>query len=252
MRFLHLSDLHIHSQSSTNKAVADTLDYVRDHYPDHNLIITGDITDDGSPDQYRQAKKLLAPFSGRMFFCPGNHDYGAVGNLFSRDRARAFDEMLSVPFNQGGTFAGDCHPVVNMVRDGDGEVLLIALDSNLETQQPFDFACGEIGATQLADLDALLTYNRPANTPVFLFFHHHPYDYHSPFMELKDAPSLARVAYSRVNVMLFGHRHVSDMWMQNRWNIPYILAADNSPGKQWAREISVTGTTITVKDVPIA
>jgi hypothetical protein len=51
-------------------------------------------------------------------------------------------------------------------------------------------------------------------------------------------------------VMLFGHRHVSQMW-ENKGGVRFVLAADNSPGKAFAREIAVSQKTITVQDVPI-
>ena len=34
--------------------------------------------------------------------------------------------------------------------------MLIALDTNLETDQPFDFSCGEVGEVQLSSLESLL------------------------------------------------------------------------------------------------
>ena len=52
-------------------------------------------------------------------------------------------------------------------------------------------------------------------------------------------------------MLVFGHKHDSDIW-KNRWGIPYILAADNSPGKTEAREITLSGGEFTVRDLPIA
>jgi len=51
--------------------------------------------------------------------------------------------------------------------------------------------------------------------------------------------------------MLFGHRHVSQMW-ENKGGVRFVLAADNSPGKDYVREIAVSQKTITVQDVSIA
>jgi len=70
-------------------------------------------------------------------------------------------------------------------------------------------------------------------------------------MELKDARDLLRTIYSRVDVVMFGHKHVSQLW-KLRNGIPYILASDNTPGKTFARELEITDTTIAVQDVPIA
>jgi len=62
-------------------------------------------------------------------------------------------------------------------------------------------------------------------------------------MELKDAAKLARVVYNRVDVILFGHKHEMAHW-ENRWNVKYILASDNSPGKDKAEEITIEGDKI--------
>lgn len=64
--------------------------------------------------------------------------------------------------------------------------MLIALDTNLETEHPFDFACGEIGTKQLAVLATILSDPTATNMIKMLFFHHHPFMFNNPFMELKD------------------------------------------------------------------
>lgn len=250
MKFLHVSDLHFHRSRNDSKEAEKLLAYIAKQYPAHFLIVTGDITDDGDPQQYDRAFDALSPFQGRLFICPGNHDFGAAGIMYEPSRARLFDEKLAGPLAQNGTFAGSCQPVVNLLkRDGD-QVLLIALDSNLETATPFDFACGEIGKSQLRALDVIL--GNPVNTGMtkFLLFHHHPFMRNDPFMELKDASRLWPVVYRRLDVMLFGHRHVSEMW-PDKGGVGFVLAADNSPGKAYAREIEVFQKQITVRDVPI-
>jgi 3',5'-cyclic AMP phosphodiesterase CpdA len=244
MKFLHLSDLHIHTNEKDNKDVINLLSFVSETYPDHQLIITGDIADDGKIEQFDNAYKLLEPFKGQLFICPGNHDFGAVGSFYSYERALHFDEMLAKPLNQGGTFKGDSTPVVNILKDNNIKIMLIALDSNLETEHPFDFACGEIGESQLKALDTILSTPSNAEMVKVLFFHHHPFMVNDPFMELKDAKDLARTIYNRVDLVLFGHKHEMGEW-QNRYNAQHVLASDNSPGKLYAKEI-----TIDKKEIP--
>lgn len=250
MKFIHLSDLHFHTFPEDNMKSTATLDFVRGKYTAHKLIITGDIADDGKEEQFDAAFAALSPFLARIFICPGNHDFGAAGNFYSRERAERFDCMLSVPLKQGGTFTGDATPVVNIVKDDTAEVMLIALDTNLETEHPFDFASGEVGDQQLASLKTILSNPASADMKKILFFHHHPFMHNNPFMELADARKLFRTIYGRVDLLLFGHKHSSSMW-KNANGISYILAADDSPGKDFAREIEVVGTTITVRDMPI-
>ena len=97
MQFIHLSDLHFHRAKKDNKKATDTLKVVKDRYANHILIITGDIVDDGHETQYERAFDALKPFKGRVFICPGNHDFGAAGNFYSRERAQRCDEFLSNP-----------------------------------------------------------------------------------------------------------------------------------------------------------
>ena len=250
MKFLHLSDLHFHRDQNDNQAAIQSLRTIGSRYPGHTLIVTGDLTDDGHELQYENAFDRLEPFTGRIFIAPGNHDFGAAGHFYSRERALRFDEMLSKPLKQGGTFTGEGAPVVNIVGDAGNRVMLIALDTNLETDSPFDFACGEVGEVQLSSLESLL--NDPAGKDLrkILFFHHHPFVRNDPFVELKDARQLMRTIYHKVDVLLFGHRHVAQKW-KNVNGIQYVLAADNTPGKAYAREISVDDGKIEVKEVSL-
>jgi 3',5'-cyclic AMP phosphodiesterase CpdA len=248
VKFLHLSDLHFHRNASDNKAATAALNFVEKTYPDHYLIVTGDIVDDGHPKQYENALKALRKFQGRIFVCPGNHDFGAVGSFYSRECALRFDEILARGLDQGGTFGLENTPVIHTLVEEGTKVMLIALDSNLETDHPFDFACGQIGEKQLTALQILLAAPSSAEFVKLAFLHHHPFMRKDPFMELVDAKAFLRTIYRRVEVLLFGHRHVSEHWT-GRNAIPNILAADNSPGKDWAREITIVGSQVTVEDV---
>lgn len=215
------------------------LRYINQNYGEHRLIITGDITDDGHETQYENAKKLLSPFQGRMYFCPGNHDYGAAGNFYSWERAVRFDEYLSKPFKQGGTFTGDKTPVVNIVKNGNLRIMLIALNSNLETTTVSDFACGAIGEEQLGALNAILEGSDPSIVKI-VFLHHHPF-IHGYFMKLKDADQLMAMVSGRIDAMLFGHKHVQGLW-NNKDGIPLVVASANTPEPDnYAWEIEING-----------
>jgi len=250
MKIIHLSDLHFHRDNKNNQEALTTLKNVKTNYPDHYLIVTGDIVDDGHEHQYENVYNELKEFKDRIFIAPGNHDFGAVGSFYSKERAKRFDDMLSMPLKQGGTFFAENRPVVNVVRDGSDTVTFIALDTNLETDHPFDFACGEVGETQLNALSTILSNPTVTEMKKVLFFHHHPFIHKDPFMELKDAAKLARVIYNKVDVILFGHKHVMGK-RENRWGARYILASDNSPGKRKAGEITIKDGTIKMKYVDI-
>ena len=153
MKFLHLSDLHIHTHDKDNEDADSMFRFISKTYPDHKLIITGDITDDGKAEQFENAFNLLQPFKSRVFVCPGNHDFGAAGNFYSHERALRFDRILAEQLNQGGTFKGDSTPVVNILKRGQHQSHAHSVGLNLETENCFDFACGDIGASQLAALN---------------------------------------------------------------------------------------------------
>jgi 3',5'-cyclic AMP phosphodiesterase CpdA len=250
MKILHLSDLHFHRNKSDNKKILKTLDTIKDKYGDHYIVITGDIVDDGHKDQYKNAYEALKDFKNKLFIVPGNHDFGAVGILYSRGKARRFDDMLSIPLNQDGEFIAENKPVVNIVKDESDEVMFIGLDSNLETEDFFDFACGEIGKTQRSALSVLLNDRASYHMKKVLFFHHHPFMHSDPFMELRDAEKLARVIYGKVDVVMFGHKHKRDSF-PNIWGIPYVIASNNSPGKKKAGEVAIENGKISFKYVDI-
>jgi 3',5'-cyclic AMP phosphodiesterase CpdA len=250
MHVIHLSDLHFRSRPEHNARAVTTLQYLQTAYPSHKLIITGDIVDDGHVAQYEHAYQALRPFLGRVFVCPGNHDFGREGNLYSRERAERFDQYLAQPLQQGGGFAGDKQPVLHWLHDAGQRILLVALDTNLETLSPFDFACGQVGPTQLTALNTLLSDPAIADAVVLVFFHHHPFLHGDRFRKLLDARELMRILAGRVHAVLFGHQHISKMW-QDTLGIPYILASDDSPGRPFAREISIRQNTVTVQPIRI-
>ena len=252
MKFIHISDLHFHRHVSDNEAATSMLQFINQNYPDHKLIVTGDIVDDGDEEQFDRAYEALEPFKRRIFICPGNHDFGAAGNFYSKERAERFDRKLSIRLQQGGTFTADDTPLVNLlIEQNDNKVMLIALDTNLETDHPFDYACGQVGERQLSFLKTVLTDPTLGDRTKILFFHHHPFIHNDPFMELMDARELMRTIYNLVDVVCFGHKHVSDSW-ENINGIKYVLAADNSPVKDWAREINIfSKIDIAVTDIKI-
>ena len=45
IKFLHLSDLHICANASANTGIEARMKYIENHYPEHYIIITGDIID---------------------------------------------------------------------------------------------------------------------------------------------------------------------------------------------------------------
>jgi 3',5'-cyclic-AMP phosphodiesterase len=115
--------------------------------PLDGVLVTGDLTDDGSEKNYRVARELLERLGAPLHVLPGNHD----------DRGR-----LREAFGLPGT--GD-EPVDYSTEIGG--LRLVAFDSNVPGQD-----AGEYGQERLERLDATLR-ERP-EAPTLLALHHPP------------------------------------------------------------------------------
>lgn len=210
INFIHLSDLHIAVDHRANADVIARLSNIQSRYPNHYLIITGDIIDNEgdvplgttiplpfstnlinrgvlsrlpnvisnslkyTKRALQNAHNILKHFKDKVFLCPGNHDFGLYGNLYSREYADAYDNILAIPLGCP-PFAGDNHPAMFRVTNGGLTVKIYSLDTNLETTSFRDFACGEVGATQLRELEKMLAIPYEENESRIVMIHHHPW-----------------------------------------------------------------------------
>lgn len=71
---------------------------------------------------------------------------------------------------------------MNILQDDTDKVMVISLDTNLETNHFFDFACGIVGEDQWSFLDRIIGDLSNADNTKVLFFHHHPFMHNDPFM----------------------------------------------------------------------
>jgi 3',5'-cyclic AMP phosphodiesterase CpdA len=261
MKFIHLSDLHFHRIQSENEDIIKRLDYIGANYPSHKLIITGDIVHDGAYVEFRNAFKALERFKELIFFCPGNHDFGKGGTNFSQECVAFFDSELSIPLQQK-SFAGPKTPVVFQIKEGLESVLLIALNTCLETDPKSDWARGRVGQDQLASLKGILAMPAYAEMVKILFFHHHPFRREDLInrlvgeiiLDMEDSSELMNKIRGEVQVVLFGHKHHSNSWpiengswpnTNGPWpdpdpnGIKYVLASGNSCKYFNASEITI-------------
>ncbi len=247
MHILHLSDLHFHRDQAKNTRALQILRAVETQYPSHYVVITGDISDDGDRGQLDNALEALRPLAGRLSIIPGNHDGGPAGNFYMARCVRDFDEILCARLGSSARFY-DKLPATHTTVVGGIKILFIGLNSNLPTTQPFDFACGEVGDSQIAALDGILTAPSSVGFTKIVYLHHHPFVCNDPFMQLVDAQKFMRALYQRADVLLFGHRHVSGVW-SNRGGIRLISASDSTPESMKAREIEISEAGIFARDV---
>ncbi len=111
------------------------------------LLVSGDLTDDGTPEGYARVKELLAPIGLEPHVIPGNHD-----------RRGPLREAFGLP----GT--GDEH--ASHVADL-GPLRLVCLDSTIPGAEG-----GALGEGRIEWLDAALAEDR--ETPTVIALHHPP------------------------------------------------------------------------------
>lgn len=149
------------------------------------VLATGDLVDDGAPDEYVRLKALLAPLAMPVFPIPGNHD--------DREAMRAaFPDRLPAE--------GFLHYAVE-----DYPVRLIALDTNVPREGGGMFC--EARAAWLAEKLA-----EQPERPTVLFMHHPPFRTGMEAMDrmgLDGAERLERTVapYENVERILCGHLH---------------------------------------------
>lgn len=144
------------------------------------IVVTGDISHDGSSESYCFLEDRLRNQSGMKRLLPGNHDQ--------------FETLCQV-------MPQPTWPTVDQL----GSWLLIGLDSHLKGE-----SAGCLDSDQLVDLEFILANN--ASQPVLVALHHPPIPTGSLWM---DEISLINqvefrqllIKYSQVRAVIFGHAH---------------------------------------------
>lgn len=216
--FLHISDLH-------NKPGCEAkLAYIREHYPEHRLIATGDLTQDGSLKQY----EWLVGQNYKWIASPGNHDleYAGIFNWGWREKLKRFDDTC------GTGYAASQYVEVRTVAN----IAIIGLNSNPGF---FNFAKGWVGPRQRRALaDALEKYKSYIR---IVHLHHHPFMSHM-LMKLADSDKLMKILAGNCHGLFFGHKHLRKRFYaeQKRYNIQVIHCAGALYREQQALQIRIT------------
>ena len=82
MNIVQITDLHIVKDKegkinnfNTFQAASEVVRHVAKHQKNIDyLILTGDISDDGTPESYENLREILSPVEHKVLFIPGNHD----------------------------------------------------------------------------------------------------------------------------------------------------------------------------------
>ncbi|WP_338548806.1 metallophosphoesterase [Roseovarius phycicola] len=197
-RFLQLTDLHVVGKGMLCSNVLDTRSILRDAVnrllelrpaldPLDAVLITGDVSDDGSRDSYAFARTHLERLGLPLFLVPGNHD--------ARDPMRA-------------AFAGQEWMPKNGLIDWQaqiGDTQLVGLDSLVEGQ-----GGGQLRGDSLAVLSDVLADNDDG--PLIIMLHHPPIQTGICFMDaigLENADALGAVleGSNRDVTVIAGHVH---------------------------------------------
>jgi 3',5'-cyclic AMP phosphodiesterase CpdA len=192
MKIFHISDLHIRSDMKHNYQVESKLYTLSQKLgPVDMVVLTGDITDDGSEVQYANALKLLTPFTNRIFVAPGNHDYGTMGLNYKRECVKRFNVLAEL---------------LNFPRKEFYDLRVLPIDSNLKTYTPFDFARGKVGWWNRRAIKKFGLQCKKDKKVSLVCLHHTPFEEHWT-LELKDAEELLRACEGYVDLVLVGHEH---------------------------------------------
>jgi 3',5'-cyclic AMP phosphodiesterase CpdA len=195
MLVAHITDTHISKPDKspevtyqTSSHLARAVAHIRGltRRPDA-VLITGDLVDEGSAEEYARFKELIAPLEMPVYLIPGNHD----------ER-----EALRAAFGAAGYFpaSGFLQYTVEHL-----PVRFVALDTN----KPMATG-GELCAERLAWLDRTLA-EQPAR-PTVVFMHHPPFRTGVHRMDdwgLDNADAFGAVIarHPQVERILCGHLH---------------------------------------------
>ncbi len=195
MLIAQITDMHIKAEGTLVFGHVDTCAYLaravehlnrRDPRPDA-VLVTGDMTNDGTPEDCAALARLLGRLEMPYYLVPGNHDTRA--NL----RA-AFPDLAYLPGEGHMRYVVEHHAV-----------RLVALDSLVEGHHH-----GEIGGAQLDWLAGTLA--AAPDRPTIVFFHQPPFATGIERMDgsrLTDADALGAVIarHPQVERVLCGHLH---------------------------------------------
>jgi Icc protein len=195
VRIAQISDLHIKRPGSlaygrvdTARALEHCVAALNQFNPTPDfVVISGDLADTPTADEYQYLKRLLAPLRLPIAGIPGNHD--------SRELMRA-----ALPQFDYASASGP----LNQRIEADG-LDLVLLDSSVP-----GLPHGELDASTLRWLETTLTSS--ASRPALLFLHHPPFQtgiWHMDRQNLINAGELAAIVrrHPRVQLIATGHVH---------------------------------------------
>jgi 3',5'-cyclic-AMP phosphodiesterase len=197
MLIVQISDLHVAEADSSVRRFVDTnanleraIAYIEAMRPRPDLVVaTGDLTDNGRPEEYRLLRELLDRFEIPVRVIPGNHD--DIESLVD-----GLDNHTYLP--RGG---GPLQYVI------DGDVRVVAVD----TTRP-GYHEGWFDAERARWLETTLS--AAPNEPTLVMMHHPPFDTGIWWMDrshIRGVEAFERIVrrHPQVRRVIAGHIHRS-------------------------------------------
>src|SRR5919198_604110 len=189
MLIAQISDVHVGGGRYRQELLRTAIDEINAAEPDL-VVVAGDLTDDGYPDQYPLARDELARIAcEQVVRVPGNHDARNVGYLRFEDTFGARDSRLRLDLPGG-------------------ELALVAVDSS----KP-DLDEGEIGREHYGWIEE--GFAGHADVRIFVCHHHLvpvPGTGRERNQVLDAGDVLSLLRQCGVDLVLSGHRHVPYVW----------------------------------------
>lgn len=192
-RFLHLSDIHFGGENVP--AVAAAMDYAHAN-PVDLIIITGDLTQFGLPEEFAAAARWLAQLPGARLVAPGNHD-------------SPYFDILDRVVRPFGRFAATIGPP-DAIRAAQPGYRVYGANTARGVQIRLNWSKGAISAGQVRHAADWLDETPPGDLRIFAGHH--------PLTEVTGGPMTGRVrggtaaarrlAEARVDLVLTGHVHI--------------------------------------------
>ncbi|WP_221793045.1 3',5'-cyclic-AMP phosphodiesterase [Oceanobacter mangrovi] len=189
IRLLQLSDTHLNAPENGHLLGMKTLDSLRsvldvvdlEHPVIDLVLVTGDLSQDGSVESYRHLRRELDRFESPCYWLPGNHDNQTNMDLVAADK-QLRNRVIKTPHWQ-----------------------IILLDTQVEGQ-----VYGELAEAELWMLQQQLQAEPDLHT--LIAFHHHPIAMGSRWIDtigIRNSEALLALvnAYDNVRCLIWGHVH---------------------------------------------
>lgn len=200
---LQITDIHfrekvdgtiygVETQSLFERTLEQIQDELKNNVGSHDarqvdiLLVTGDISQDGSAESYRRFHEKIACIDSPTYFLQGNHDY-------VKPMIEQFGQQHVAP----------CVLPQTDIKPSPWQIIL--LNSSVENQ-----VGGHFGKEQLDFLEQAL--EGDSESPTMLCFHHHPMLIDSEWLDkqvIDDAQDFFNIVdrFNNIKLCIYGHVH---------------------------------------------